>query len=315
MTTEATSTEAPVETPPPAVEPPQYGLDAVRRVIEGKGKPTPAAEPEDDEDDEDAPPAPNATKPKKTIGQKIRGLRQDRAQLRAELAELKAKVTTPAPEPGAGLDLELAKRDPLAALVKAGLPQEEALDLIQKSVLQKGQLPPAVASVVDELRGQIEAAVKRAEEAEQKRADLEARIAEKEERAAHEAGEYALRIEAKDTAKYPELEGYFWEELEAPIFSAIQYLVDQKKAKGEPPLAQPGEVLGMVNAAFRAHHEKILKRKPGAAATPAPAAPPAPAKGKPALAPVTPSKTSGGKVRMPTDQEIRERIARASAGR
>ena len=120
-----------------------------------------------------------------------------------------------------------------------------------------------------------------------------------------------LQAEAQNKEAYPELEGYDWADLEEPIFGAINYLIQQQGAKGvKNPQATPAEVMGLVNAAFKAHHDKVAKRGGRPAAEP----PPPPQKKKPTLAPVVPA-SSGGKVRLPTPDVVEQRVARASAGR
>lgn len=292
-------------------EAPKYGLDAVRRIIEGKAEPPAKAEPPGKKE-----PKPAAA-PRKGIGSKMQKLRRERQELREQLAALQAKPAAaepPAAPGGIVLDPDAVKKDPIAALVKAGVPRDQLLDMVQKHALTHGALPPAVASVVDELKEATAAALKRAEAAEKRLEEMEARRQEREDQAAHEAGVRSLQAEAQNKEAYPELEGYDWADLEEPIFGAINYLVDQARAKGvKNPQAKPAEVLGLVNAAFKAHHEKVAKRGGRSPAEPPPP-PPAPQKKKPALAPVAPAR-SGGKVRLPTPDEIAQRIARASAAR
>lgn len=310
MSTETNEAVETNETNEAAVEEaPQYGLDAVRAIIEGKNK-----EPEKPAAQE--PPKPTGSEKKRTVGSKMKALRQERRQLQERLAALEGGKAEPAPAAaapsGITLDPEAVKRDPIAALVKAGVPRDQVLDLVQKAALTHGALPPAMAAVVDELREGLAAANKRAEEAQKKLDELEQQRQEREDQAAHEAGVRALELELREGGgKYPDLEGYAWAEVEGPVYGAIQYLVDQARAKGvKNPQAKPAEVMGLVNAAFKAHHEKVTKRSGRSAAEP----PPPPQKKKPALAPVVPAK-SGGKVRLPTPDEIAQRVARASAGR
>lgn len=312
MSTEANEAVETNESNEAAVEEaPQFGLDAVRAIIEGKTK-----EPEKPAAQE--PPEPASGKKKHTVGSKMKALRQERRRLQEKLAALEGGKAEPAPAAaapsGITLDPEAVKRDPIAALVKAGVPRDQVLDLVQKAALTHGALPPAMAAVVDELREGLAAANKRAEEAQKKLDELEQQRQTREDQAAHEAGVRALQSEMSNKEAYPDLEGYEWAELEGPVYGAIQYLVDQARAKGvKNPQAKPAEVMGLVNAAFRAHHEKVAKRSGRSAAEPPPPPPP-PQKKKPALAPVVPAK-SGGKVRLPTPDEIDQRVARASAGR
>lgn len=310
MSTEANESVETNESNEAAVEeaPPQYGLDAVRAIIEGKTK-----EPEKPAAQE--PPKPTGGEKKHTVGSKIKALRQERRKLQERLAALEGGKTEPAPAAaapsGITLDPEAVKRDPIAALVKAGVPRDQLLDLVQKHALTHGALPPAVASVVDELKEATAAALKRAEAAERRLEEMEARHQEREDQAANEAGVRLLQAEAQNKEAYPELEGYDWADLEEPIFGAIDYLIQQQGAKGvKNPQAKPAEVMGLVNAAFKAHHDKVAKRGGRPAAEP----PPPPQKKKPTLAPVVPAR-SGGKVRLPTTDVIEQRVARASAGR
>ena len=310
MSTEANESVETNESNEAAVEeaPPQYGLDAVRAIIEGKTK-----EPEKPAAQE--PPKPTGGEKKHTVGSKIKALRQERRKLQERLAALEGGKTEPAPAAaapsGITLDPEAVKRDPIAALVKAGVPRDQLLDLVQKHALTHGALPPAVASVVDELKEATAAALKRAEAAERRLEEMEARHQEREDQAANEAGVRLLQAEAQNKEAYPELEGYDWADLEEPIFGAIDYLIQQQGAKGvKNPQATPAEVMGLVNAAFKAHHDKVAKRGGRPAAEP----PPPPQKKKPTLAPVVPAR-SGGKVRLPTTDVIEQRVARASAGR
>lgn len=290
-----------------ATEEPKHGLAAVDKILTAHfdAKDAAAKEDEEDEDDEEKEPrpAPGATTKAPRTGKKIRDLRQGKrealakaAALEAELARLRAAPPSPA------VDLELAKKSPLAALERLGLSREEALDAVQKEAIQAGALPPAVAKAVGALQEQLDALQKR-------NAELEAQREEREAMAAHEAGMRALRQEATDLKTYPELEGYDWEtELTPAIEQAIDYLVAQNPGAR----VAPAKVIGLVNAAFKVHHEKLAKRgklPPGA--TPAP--PPAPKKPAPQLPPVVAGKK--GKVTLPTMEELQRRVARAGQQR
>lgn len=313
MTVEAsaptTDTSASPASEAPAA-PAAYGPAAIDRIVSAhraavEAKKAPAkSEDDEDEDDDETPAAPPAAQPqgkKRTIGAKMKELRQQRAALRQQLADLQAKLQAPQASPA--FDPEGFKKSPLKALEQLGLDRTEALDLIQKDALETGGLPPAVAKALDRIQSDLQQALKRNEE-------LEKRLAEREETERHEAGVRALKTEAADLKKYPELEGYEWPELEGAIYQAIEYL--RASGKGS---ATAQEVLGLVNAAFGQHHAKITARASKKA--PAPPAPPAPEparKGKaapPPLPPVTPGPK--GKVRLPTRQEIQLRVERASA--
>jgi hypothetical protein len=313
MTVEAsaptTDTSASPASEAPAA-PAAYGPAAIDRIVSAhraavEAKKAPAkSEDDEDEDDDETPAAPPAAQPqgkKRTIGAKMKELRQQRAALRQQLADLQAKLQAPQTSPS--FDPEGFKKSPLKALEQLGLDRTEALDLIQKDALETGGLPPAVAKALDRIQSDLQQALKRNEE-------LEKRLAEREETERHEAGVRALKTEAADLKKYPELEGYEWPDLEGAIYQAIEFL--RASGKGS---ATAQEVLGLVNVAFGQHHAKIAARASKKA--PAPPAPPAPEparKGKaapPPLPPVTPGPK--GKVRLPTRQEIQLRVERASA--
>ena len=314
MTVEASAPTTDTPTSPASEAPaaPAYGPAAIDRIVSAhratvEAKKAPAPKDDEDEDDDETPAAPPAAQPQgkkgRTIGAKMKELRQQRAALRQQLAEMQAKLHAPPASPA--FDPEGFKKSPLKALEQLGLDRTEALDLIQKDALETGGLPPAVAKALDRIQSDLQQALKRNEE-------LEKRLAEREETERHEAGVRALKTEAADLKKYPELEGYEWPELEGAIYQAIEYL--RASGKGS---ATAQEVLGLVNVAFGQHHAKIAarasKKAPAPPAAPAPTPEPA-RKGKaapPPLPPVTPGPK--GKVRLPTAQEIRLRVERAGA--
>ncbi len=284
-----------------ATEEPKYGLAAAQKILDAR---RPAEGDEDDEDDEEEgaekpkPEGREPPKPKKSVGAKIKSLRTARNAARAKAEELERELTKLRSAPPAPVvDLDLAKTSPLAALEKLGLSRAEVLDLVQKESLELGALPPAVAKVVGSLQEKLEAMEKR-------NAELEREREEREATRAHEEGMRALSAEARDLKSYPELEGYDWEtEVVPAVEQAIQFLV----SKGETKLP-PARVIGLVNSAFKAHHERLAKRgkvPPGGTPLPAPPA----KKPAPQLPPVTAGKK--GKIKEPSLDEIKRRVARA----
>ncbi len=303
-TTEEISTE---ESPSP------YGIAAADRIVEehrakvaaqkaassaaqkaASSAAQKAAEDDEEDDGDDAPQPKGQPAKKRTVGQKMQRLRAERAQLRADLEALKSK---PAP---ASFDAESFLRDPIAFAEANGVDAAALLEAVQKRALSEGGLPPAVSKALRKASEDLEALRSDNEE-------LRKKWEEREATRAYESAVRALQAEATNVSKYPELEGYEWDQLEPAIDQAIEYL----SANGRKS-ATPGDVLGLVNAAFKAHHERVTKTlsKRKAAPAPPPPAPAKKAKERPELPTVTPGKR--GKVRLPTMEEIEQRVARAS---
>lgn len=291
-------------------ESPKTGIAAAEAILEAHWakKDAPVSEETDDQEDEPQEPA----KPQKKKAGLVKALREERAarkqaaaqlaQLQAQLDELK-KGATAAPS---GIDRERLKKEPLQVLLEAEADESALLDALQKRAIEQGGLSPAAQKMFDKL-------AKDNAELREKIAKFEEGMAAKTDEQENAAGWAALQHEAAKVDAYPELKGWEWHELEAPIEQAIQFYA----AKGHERVS-PEEILGTVNMAFKAQREASLKRwgvAPPAAEPPKKAAPPAKASKKAPvddgdeLPPVEPT-GSRRKARLPTDAEIQRRVSR-----
>ena len=307
--TETTTTAEPTEKP-------KTGLAAADAVMEAHwAKQAEGAEGEETDDDQEQEPQQPQQPQKKKAGL-VKALREERAarkQASAQIAQLQAQIDElkkGAAAPG-GIDRERLKKEPLQVLLEAEADDAALLDALQKRAMEQGGLSPAAQKMFDK-QAKDNAALR--EEIAKMQQGLTAKTDEQE----NAAGWAALQHEAAKVDAYPELKGWEWHELEAPIEQAIQYLA----AKGHERV-KPDEVLGLVNAAFKHNREASLKRwgvTPPAAEPPKKApTPPAKASKKTAataatddgdeLPPVEPT-GSRRKVRLPSDAEIQRRVSR-----
>ena len=307
--TETTTTAEPTEKP-------KTGLAAADAVMEAHwAKQAEGAEGEETDDDQEQEPQQPQQPQKKKAGL-VKALREERAarkQASAQIAQLQAQIDElkkGAAAPG-GIDRERLKKEPLQVLLEAEADEAALLDALQKRAMEQGGLSPAAQKMFDK-QAKDNAALR--EEIAKMQQGLTAKTDEQE----NAAGWAALQHEAAKVDAYPELKGWEWHELEAPIEQAIQFYA----AKGHERVS-PEEVLGTLNMAFKNEREAALKRWGVAPATeqaPPPAkkapVPPAKASKKPAatddgdeLPPVEPT-GSRRKVRLPSDAEIQRRVSR-----